>query len=276
MVRRHRHLSESRRREPSAGRRPRQRRAAHRCPRGARQGDRRRRQSRRHPAGPHRVRGAGRAHQHRCDRQLGRRRHVGPRGQHKDRPHGPGRRWQVDGSEPQQAARPDGRRGVGPRAARQLSPDPGDVAGAARRHRPARPGADPDALAGANGRPGPRARGAADQRPADQPAQYQDRALPARDRGAARLHQAGAVRRARRVRSARRCSTGEGLAGLFPHAAAAEIRRRAAAPRPAARHHRHRAGQRDRQSRRIDLRVRSRERHRQEPGRHRQGLHDRA
>ena len=34
--------------------------------------------------GPHRVRARGRAHLHRRDRQLGRRRHVRPRGQHQD------------------------------------------------------------------------------------------------------------------------------------------------------------------------------------------------
>ena len=47
-------------------------------------GHRRRSQPRSDPAGTHRVRTRRRAHRHRCDRQLGRRRHLGSRGQHQD------------------------------------------------------------------------------------------------------------------------------------------------------------------------------------------------
>ena len=50
-----------------------------------RQGDRRGRQPRRDAARPHRVRRPRRAHQHRLHRQLGRRQHLRPGGQHQDR-----------------------------------------------------------------------------------------------------------------------------------------------------------------------------------------------
>ena len=89
--RRHRHLRQGQRREPRRRGRPRQRRAAHQRQRAALQGGGRGRQPRFHAARPHRSGAGGRAPLHRRDRQLGRRRHLGPRGQHQD-PAGPGRR----------------------------------------------------------------------------------------------------------------------------------------------------------------------------------------
>ena len=71
-------------RDACRGRRPRQRRGAHRRPRAALQGGGRGRQPRLHPARPHRGGAGRRAPQHRRDRQLRRRRHLGPRGQHQD------------------------------------------------------------------------------------------------------------------------------------------------------------------------------------------------
>ena len=91
LQRRHRDLRKGHVRDARAGRRPRERRAARERARPAVQGVRRRRQSRLHAARAHRVRAGGRADQHRCHRQFGRRRHLGPRGQHQD-PAGPGRR----------------------------------------------------------------------------------------------------------------------------------------------------------------------------------------
>ena len=85
LVRRHRHLPARLHRDGRRGRRPRQRCPAHHGRRGAGQGDRRRRQPRRHPARAHRVRRARRAHQHRLHRQFGGREHLRPGGQHQDR-----------------------------------------------------------------------------------------------------------------------------------------------------------------------------------------------
>ena len=91
LERRHRHVREGRRRVPRRGRRPRQRRASHRRRRPALPGGRRGGQPRLHAAWPDRVRPRRRAHQQRRDRQLGRRRLLGSRGQPED-PAGPGDR----------------------------------------------------------------------------------------------------------------------------------------------------------------------------------------
>ena len=85
LVRRHRHLRARLQRDRRRGRRPRQRRAARQRRRAARQGGRRGRQPRPDAARPHRVRRARRPAQHRLHRQLGRRQHLRPRGQHQDR-----------------------------------------------------------------------------------------------------------------------------------------------------------------------------------------------
>ena len=81
----------------------------------------------------------GRAHQHRRDRQLGRRRHLGPRGQHQD-PARPRRSATARSTEKQRNAllRADDRRRRGAGAARQLLPDAGAVGRRAPRRRAAR------------------------------------------------------------------------------------------------------------------------------------------
>ena len=85
VVRRHRHVRARVRRDGRGCRRPRQRcPARHRCG-AARQGGRRGRQPRHDAARAHRVRGPRRAPQHRLHRQLGRREHLRPGGQHQDR-----------------------------------------------------------------------------------------------------------------------------------------------------------------------------------------------
>ena len=84
LQRRHRHLREGEQRVERRRRRPRQRCAAHRRARPAREGGGRGRQPRLHAARAHRGRHERRAHQHRRDRQLGGRRHLRPRGQHQD------------------------------------------------------------------------------------------------------------------------------------------------------------------------------------------------
>ena len=90
LERRHRHLREGDRRESRAGRGQGQRRAPGQRRGGAGPLCRRGRQPRPDPARPDRVRDEGRrvgqgwADQHRLHRQLGRRRHLRPRGQHQD------------------------------------------------------------------------------------------------------------------------------------------------------------------------------------------------
>ncbi len=127
LQRRHRHLHQGQHRDPRRGRRPRQRRAAHQRPRAALQGGGRRRQPGLHPARAHRGRAGRRAHQHRRDRQLGRRRHLRPRGQHQD-PARPGHQRRRDDAEAaQHAAAEDDRRRGRAGAARQLLPVAGAV-----------------------------------------------------------------------------------------------------------------------------------------------------
>ena len=118
--RRHRHLRQGLDRGPPLDRRPRQRRHPGRRQAAAGQGGRRGRQPRPVAARPHRggaLRGAG---QHRRHRQLRRRRHLRPRGQHQDpaRRGGPPRRPHHRAA--QRAARVDDRRRRRARAARQL------------------------------------------------------------------------------------------------------------------------------------------------------------
>ena len=120
LERRHRHLRQGLDRGPPLDRRPRQRRHPGRRQAAAGQGGRRGRQPRPVAARPHRggvLRGAG---QHRRHRQLGRCRHLRPRGQHQDparrgRPAGPAHHRAA-----QRGARGDDRRRRRPRAARQL------------------------------------------------------------------------------------------------------------------------------------------------------------
>ncbi len=83
-------------------------------------GSRRGRQPRLHATRPRRVRARGWADQHRRDRQLRRRRHLGPRGQHQDPPRRRGRGRRPHGEAAQCAPRRDGRRGRSPRASEQL------------------------------------------------------------------------------------------------------------------------------------------------------------
>ena len=120
LVRRHRHLRARLRRDRCRGRRPRQRRAARHRRRAARQGGRRGRQPRPDAARPHRVRRARRPAQHRLHRQLGRRQHLRPGGQHQDRAGAGGALGPPDDDCPQHAADRDDRRRGGRLAAQQL------------------------------------------------------------------------------------------------------------------------------------------------------------
>ena len=72
---------------------------------------RRGREPRPHATRPHRVRARRRAREHRRDRQLGRRRHVRPRGQHQDPPRRRSRRRRPDREAAERVARRDVRRG---------------------------------------------------------------------------------------------------------------------------------------------------------------------
>ena len=111
LVRRHRHLCARHDRDQPGCRRPRQRRDPRHRRRSQGQGDRRRRQSRRHPARPHRVRPARRRLQFRRHRQFGRRQLLGRRGQHQDRAGVGDAARRADASGARQAARRDDRRG---------------------------------------------------------------------------------------------------------------------------------------------------------------------
>ena len=109
VLRRHRHLHPRIGRNRRGGGRPRQRRDPHHRRAGPRQGDRRGRQSRHDPARPHRHGARRRAAQHRRDRQLGGRQHVGRRGQHQDRAEPAGARRASHDQGAQHAARQDDR-----------------------------------------------------------------------------------------------------------------------------------------------------------------------
>ena len=118
-------------------------------------GDRRGRQPGLHPARADRVRAGRWRHQHRRDRQLGRRRHVRPRGQHQDpaRPDGRGR-FAGRGRAKPDPGRGDRRGGRG-RAHRQLRAERAARAGTAtgRADGVGVPAADPGS--GAGRAPGP-------------------------------------------------------------------------------------------------------------------------
>ena len=74
--------------------------------------------------GPDRVRRPRRADEHRLHRQLGRGRHLRPRGQHQDPARPRRRQRRPDGEAAQRPARPDDRRGRRPGPARQLRAEP--------------------------------------------------------------------------------------------------------------------------------------------------------
>ncbi len=99
LERRDRHVREGEHRDPRRRGRPREQRGARRRDRAALRGRGRGRKPGLHAACARRVRPRGWQDQHRRARQLGRRRHVGPRGEPQD-PHGArrGRRHDVDGA----------------------------------------------------------------------------------------------------------------------------------------------------------------------------------
>ncbi len=123
--RRHRHVREVVGREQRRCWRSRQQRAARQRPRPALQGGGRGRQPGHDPAGPHRGRAARRAAQHRLHRQLRRRGHLRPRGEHQDPAQRRGAEEEPDAARAQQAAGADDRRGRPAGAQRQLPPEPG-------------------------------------------------------------------------------------------------------------------------------------------------------
>ena len=153
--RRHRHVRQGLDRVAARRRRQGERPAARRRQPAAGPRGRRGRQPRSHPARPRRVRAGRRTDQHGRDRQLGRRRHVRPRGEPED-PARQGGRCRADlGRGAQRTAAVGHRRCRGARAARQLRAEraardgpqaqPGARVGAPARHaaarggRPARP-----------------------------------------------------------------------------------------------------------------------------------------
>ncbi len=133
VVRRHRHLCQIVVAEQCRSRRPRQRRRARQRRRHPREGCRRRRQSRLHPARPRRIRAGRRAHQHRRDRQLGRVDTSRPRGQSQDTVQRPAAPRRADAGRARQASRRHDRRRRRSRAAGQLRPDADLVGGAVAR-----------------------------------------------------------------------------------------------------------------------------------------------
>ena len=173
--RRHRHVREVDGGDSRAGRRSRERPGARGRPRGARARHRRGRQPRAHAEGPARVLGGRRPRQHGRRRQLRRRRHLGPRGEHQDPARRPGEEGPREGAQGAQrdpggddgggrGARAGRQRGTGPRAEprrpAQRAPLRG-VRGSGRRHgrrRAAQPGGRVGAVArGAAREPAPRA-----------------------------------------------------------------------------------------------------------------------
>ena len=195
---------------------------------------------------------AGRPPQHRRHRQLGRRQHLGRRGQHQDRGRNPGARGAPRRGRPQRALGRDDRRGRTPRPAQQLPSDARDLAlRAARRRRPRlRPAPDADARAPGPARP--LGRVPAGRLGADRAHGPQRGADPARDRRAPRLCEARALRRAARFGRPRRSLSRARARALFPDGAAPALSRRHREPPPAPRDHRDAALERDRQSRRAD------------------------
>ncbi len=110
LQRRHRHLCQGDGGDARAGRRSRERRAARQRHRTQVQSVRRGRQSRVHAIGADRIRAGRRPHLHRRDRQLGGRRHFGPRGQHQDPARHGDRRGRAHREAAQRAARRNDRR----------------------------------------------------------------------------------------------------------------------------------------------------------------------
>ncbi len=259
--------TQHRRRRQGQRRHPRRRLGAA-LPRGGRG-----RQPRPHPARPHRGLALRRTHQHRRHRQLGRRRHLRPRGQHQDpaRPGGARRRPHAQAA--QRPARADDRRGRPARAARQL-----------RAEHPARQRARAGAL-DAHGAPAlhPVDGGARRARPGPGvPAHRRADRRPQRDRrGAlvARVRRAGGVledhphRRPARVGAGRRALVRPRAAGLLPDAGGGALRPAAREPPAAPPDHHDPRGQRHDQPRRHHLRVPRGGGDRRRPGRDRACLH---
>ncbi|GAA3131346.1 hypothetical protein GCM10020001_061880 [Nonomuraea salmonea] len=274
--RRHRHLRQGQLRVPHRRRRQGQRRAQGQRVRAALQGRRRGRQPRLHPARPHRVRAQRRAGQHRLHRQLGRRRHLRPRGQHQD-PARPGRpRRRADRQAAQPGLHLDDRRGRRAGAARQQGPERGARRGpyAGRRHAPHPRPLPAQARTRRAGQPG-----------AGVPAVGQDarRAAPgqagadlARVLGAARLHQAGGRRRAARLRPPRRPLPGVVAGRLLPLRAARAVQAVHGQASAAPRDHHHPRGERAGQLGGHHVHVPLRRGDRRVHARHRAGLPGRA
>ena len=250
VVRRHRHLPARLVRDRCRGRRPRQRSPAHHGGAGARESDRRRRQPRRHAARPHRVCGARRAHQHRLHRQLGRRQHLRPGGQHQDRRRARNQIRQARLGGPQQAARRDDRGRRRRLAAQQLPAVAGAEPHRAAEHCRARRLRAADARAGGPPPARPCAGGAADGHGAAGAGTQRARTDQAGAGGAAQLRQDRAPARSARERRARGAAAGALAHRLLPAAAAPALRRRHRQAQPAARDRRARPHQRHRQPRR--------------------------
>ena len=225
--RRHRHVREGGGRDERRRGRPHQRRGARRCEHVALPGRRRGRQPRVHAAGPGGVRARGWTDQHRCHRQLRRRRHVRPRGEHQDPPATGDRHGCARGRRARAAAGRDDRSGRGPRAGRQRGPGqrPGDRVG-----RGARPGggARPsDGAARADRRTRPRARGVAEREGVAGTSRSRTGLDLAGARSAARVHEARAATGAGRVGRPRRSVPRRHLRRVLPAVVAHRVRRRA-------------------------------------------------
>ncbi len=231
-----------------------QRPAARRRRTAALPGRRGGRQPRPHPARPGRVRAARRADQHRRDRQLRRRGLLRPRGQHQDPARSRGRRRRPHGQATGCPPGGDDRRGGRARARRQRRADPRAVqrasAGApppgraraipesARAFRAAQPGTGVPADGRRTGR-----------------APSRDRAGHARVRGPDGLLQDLDLRRAARLRAARRRVLVRGAGQLLPDRPPAAVRRPAAGPPAPPRDRRDGRDERDGQPRRQHPRV---------------------
>ena len=195
----------------------------------------------------------GRRDQHRLHRQLRRRRHLRPRGQHQDpaRPGRPRRRPHREAAQP--PARGDDRRGGRAGAARQLRAEPRP--GQRRRQRvvaaPRARGLDEDPRAGRV--PQPRARGPADLARRTPSGRARRGAHHAGALGAPGLDQDRARRQADRLRPARRPVLPRRPDGVLPDPAQRGLRDRDRPPPAASRDHRHPGRQRPRQRRRHDL-----------------------
>ncbi len=211
LERRHRHLRQGHEREPGRGPGPAQRRHPGQRLRAALPRRRRGRQSRLHPEGPGRVRAPGRPDQHRLHRQLGRRRLLGPRGQHQDPPARGARRRRAHHEAARRAAGLDDRRGGRARPARQRAAEPGLEHD--RGHRSRAPGRAAAADAAARGRRAARSggRGSAERRRGRRAPQAGQGPDPAGARGPAVLRQDDALLGPAAHRSARSgptaCST---------------------------------------------------------------------